>query len=108
MKKEDNDRIHDGSGNVFADLQLEYPDERSVKAGLASRIYDRIEQYGWNQTQAAARLGISQPDVSRMSRGILSDFSVDRLLRLLARLNYRVSIHLESENEPVDEILVSA
>ncbi len=108
MKKENNDRVINGSGNVFADLKLENPEERSVKAKLASKIYDRIEETGWTQTQAAAELGISQPDVSRLTRGILGDFSTDRLMQLLGKLHYRVSIHLESENGPSEEILVSA
>jgi predicted XRE-type DNA-binding protein len=108
MKKENDDSVVSGSGNVFADLKLPKPDERSVRAKLASKIYDRIEASGWTQTQAAHELGISQPDVSRLTRGILNDFSIDRLMLLLGRLNYRVSIRLQSENEQSDEILVSA
>ena len=108
MKNEDHDSVFSGSNNVFADLKLQSPKERSVKAQLASRIYDRIEENGWSQTRAASELGISQPDVSRLTRGILGDFSIDRLLRLLGRLRYRVSIHLASENGPSEEILLSS
>lgn len=106
--KEDRDSVIDSSGNVFADLKLQSPEERSVKAQLASKIYDRIEENGWTQTQAARELGISQPDVSRLTRGILGDFSVDRLMLLLGSLQYRVSIRLEGNNGRSEEILVSA
>lgn len=107
MKNENDARVFNGSGNVFTDLKLN-PEERSIKAKLASKIYDRIEENGWTQAKAAVELGISQPDVSRLTRGILGDFSIHRLMQLLGRLHYRVSIHLESENGPSDEILVSA
>lgn len=102
--KNNNHEITNSSGNIFADLQLDNPVERNAKAQLASKIYDHIEENGWNQTQAAAALGISQPDVSRLTRGILSDFSTDRLMRLLGNLHYRVSINVESENGPADRI----
>lgn len=107
MKNEDPDSVFSGSSNVFADLKLQNPEERKVKAQLASRIYDRIEENGWTQTQAASELGISQPDVSRLTRGILIDFSIDRLMQLLGRLHYRVSIHLASDSGHSEEILVS-
>lgn len=107
MNNEDHDSVFSGSNNVFADLQLENPGGRSVKAQLASRIYDRIEENGWTQTRAASELGISQSDVSLLTRGILGNFSIDRLLQLLGRLRYRVSIRLASENGASEEIPVS-
>lgn len=84
------------------------PQERNLKAQLASRIYDEIETRGWTQTQAASRLGLSQPDVSRLTHGNLKGFSVERLMGFLAALDYRVSIHIEGENRPTEDIQVAS
>lgn len=108
MNRTDNDTIVPSSGNVFVDLGLTDPQERSLKARLASRIYDEIETRGWTQTQAASRLGISQPDISRLTRGMLKGFSIERLMGLLAALDYRVSIHIEGENRPTEDIQVTS
>lgn len=97
------------SGNVFADLGLAHPEERLLKAKLASRIYSIIESRGWTQTHTASVLGISQPDVSKLSNGILKNFSVERLLAFLAKLDNRVTITLEDEAQtlPPQEIVLS-
>jgi predicted XRE-type DNA-binding protein len=107
MNETHDDAITPGSGNVFADLGLADPQGRSLKARLASTIYDEIEIRGWTQTHAATMLGLSQPDISRLTRGILNGFSIERLLSLLATLDYRVSIHLEGENRPSEDIQVA-
>lgn len=108
MNRTDNDTIVPSSGNVFVDLGLADPQERSLKARLASRIYDEIDTRGWTQTQAASRLGLSQPDISRLTRGMLNCFSIERLLGLLAALDYRVSIHIEGENRPTEDIHIAS
>lgn len=97
-----NDRITPGSGNIFADLGLPGADERNTKGLLASRIYGKVQEKAWTQVQAAQHLGISQPDVSRLLRGLLADFSIERLLCILAKLDYRVSIRLEDERGTED------
>lgn len=85
------------TGNVFADLELPNPEERQLKARLASLIYDILEERGWTQQHSAEVLGISQPDVSKLTRGILKDFSVERLLSFLSRLEYRVTITAQED-----------
>lgn len=80
------------SGNVFADLGHPEPDEALAKAKLARRIAAIIEERGWTQSQAAAALGIDQPKVSALVRGRLRDFSTERLLRFLTRLDQDIDI----------------
>lgn len=106
MNVRDDESITRSSGNVFADMRMENPGERSVKAQLASRIYDRIQENSWTQSEAARVLGVSQPDVSRLVRGILGDFSVERLLHFLTLLDYSVSIQLRRAEE-IDEIIIA-
>jgi len=107
MNRTDDCTIVESSGNVFADLGLHNPQERQLKARLASKIYDEIEARGWTQAEAAETLGLSQPDVSRLTRGLLKGFSIDRLMALLVTLDYRVSIHIEGKNRPAEDIRVA-
>lgn len=82
----------EGSGNVFADLEVAEPDEAMVKAELARAISTLVSARHLTQTQAAELLGIDQPKVSALMRGRLSGFSVDRLLRFLLALDRDVEI----------------
>lgn len=91
-KKVKSEKAVRGSGNVFADLQVSNPAEALAKARLASLISDAIDAAGWTQAQAAQALGLRQPDVSNLTRGRLSGFSVERLLDLLTRLNGEITI----------------
>lgn len=108
MSERDDTSVTYGSGNVFADLGLPNPEERLVKARLASRIYDVIEARGWTQKHTAEVLGVSQPDVSKITRGQLREFSVSRLISFLAKLNNRVTITLSSDELPTQEIVIAA
>lgn len=89
MKKE---RIERGSGNVFADIGFKDSDEMLTKAHLTHQIYKIVSKRGLKQKEAADILGLKQPDVSALMNGKFLDFSVDRLLQLLVRLNQEVEI----------------
>jgi predicted XRE-type DNA-binding protein len=65
-----------GSGNVFADLGFENPEEELLKARLAALVNRSIEARRWTQRHAANVLSIKQPDVSDLTRGRLEHFSV--------------------------------
>src|SRR5690606_36257331 len=68
-----------GSGNVFADLGLSNPEERLMRARLASRIRDGDEVRGWTVEQAAEAFSLSEADAARLARGALEGFSVANL-----------------------------
>jgi predicted XRE-type DNA-binding protein len=57
-----------------------------------------------NQVEPAERLGIRQPDVSKMLRGDFRQFPVERLLRFLVALDQDVEIiikpHHDRRNAP--------
>jgi predicted XRE-type DNA-binding protein len=80
------------SGNVFADLGVANPEEANTKADLAIQINRIIDRRGLTQIEAARLLGINQPKVSALMRGKLTGFSIERLLRFLARLGNDVHI----------------
>lgn len=86
------DEVLESSGNVFADLELDEPEEMLAKAELARRIGNILKRRRLTQAQAATLLGIDQPKVSALLRGKLGGFSTDRLLRFLMALDRDVDI----------------
>jgi predicted XRE-type DNA-binding protein len=91
------EKIEVSSGNVFADLGFEDSEERLLKAKLASKIAQLIEEKGWTQAQTAARTTLDQPKVSRLLRGQLSGFSADRLFAVLNRLGHSVEVRISAK-----------
>lgn len=84
--------VYVGSGNVYEDLELDGADELFAKAELAHRINTIIKERGWTQAEAAAMLGVSQPNISLLARGRLSNFSFDRLFTFLNKLGQEIDI----------------
>src|SRR5215213_9448631 len=84
------------SGNVFADLGFQDAEERLLKAKLATKIAQLIEKKGLTQAQAAERIALDQPKVSRLLRGQLSGFSADRLFAILNRLGHSVEVRISA------------
>ncbi len=84
--KTEKEKIERGSGNIFADLGRPEAEAHLLKAQLVTRIERIIRQRKLKQVKAAALLGLSQPDVSRLLRGNFRKYSVQRLLRLLTAL----------------------
>jgi len=82
----------ESSGNVFADLNVPNADEALAKAELARAISSVIVERRLTQVQAAAILGLDQPKVSALTRGRLSGFSIERLLRFLLAFHRDVEI----------------
>ncbi len=89
-----------GSGNVFADLGLPEAGAEFLKAQLTYQLAKRIEALGLTQTAAAMRLGLSQPDVSKLMKNRPTGFSVGRLLTLLNALDLDIDIVLRPASTP--------
>ncbi len=81
-----------GSGNVFADLGFDNPEEELLKAKLVREIRAIIKRKRLTQAKAADLMGLKQPDVSAITTGRTEKFTLDRLVRCLDRLDYRVDI----------------
>ncbi len=80
------------SGNVFADLGFENPAEAKLKADLVIGITHEIERRRLSQADAGRIMGLSQPDVSKMLRGRVSGFSLERLFAFTRALGGDVEI----------------
>jgi len=58
------------------------------------RMELHLKAQGWTQAEAARRLGITQPRVSRLIKGQWKDFSLDMLLTLAARAGLEPQVRL--------------
>jgi predicted XRE-type DNA-binding protein len=85
-------KITKSSGNVYADLGFKNAEEHALKAELVRQIASIMKEQDLTQTAAARRLGIDQPDVSKMLKGHFRQFSVERLMRFLVALGQDVEI----------------
>ncbi len=90
MKRKPN--ITAGSGNIFADLNLPDAETHFLKAQIVSEIYRLIKERKLTQVQAGKRMGISQPEVSRMLKGHFREYSIDRLMEFLTTFDRDVEI----------------
>jgi predicted XRE-type DNA-binding protein len=85
-------KVTASSGNVFADLGFANPEEELLKAKLIREIRAILKRRRLTQAKAAALLGLKQPDVSAIVTGRVGKFSLDRLVRCLDRLDYKVDV----------------
>lgn len=81
-------------GNIFADLGLDQPEELFARSKLLHQVSNLIKKCGLSQKEVAKKLGITQPKVSMLVSGKLSQFSADSLLHYLAILGCEVEIRI--------------
>ena len=89
-------KINESSGNIFLDLGFS-PHEAAVlllRAELAEALRQWMESEGITQTQAAKRLGITQPRVSEIMRGKIELMSLDYMVGLCAKVGVSVEVRL--------------
>lgn len=91
---ETEEKVTQGSENVFEDLGFANPSEELAKAKLVSAIAEVIASKKLTQTRAAELIGLDQPSVSKLLRGRTGGYSIDRLFDILNRLGQDVEIHI--------------
>ena len=90
---DDFELVH-GSGNVFADFDVPDADLRQFRAILAAEIIKALDAERLTVRDAEARTGIAAADFSRIRQVKLDRFTIDRLLRILDRLNCDVRVKI--------------
>lgn len=87
-------KIERSSGNVFADLG--FPEPEAANLLLRSKLMSEIREVarGMTQSQAARRLGVSQPRINDLLRGKIDKFSLDALVNMLAAAGLRVEFRV--------------
>ena len=99
---------YEGSTNVYADLGYANIEEWSLKARVATKILDFIEENSLTQKDAGTLLGIAQGRVSDLKRGQFDKFSVEKLLTFLNALDRDVDLVIRPKVKGVAHITVSA
>jgi len=99
--------IRRSSGNVFADLGLPDADQLKIKTGLVIEIRKAMRQLGLTQQAAAKRMGITQPKVSDMMRGELSNLSERKLMDCLTRLGFDIEIKVRPAKTETGHLLLA-
>lgn len=90
-------KMERGSGNVFQDIGFAPGEARNLQ--LRAELMMRIERYvsasGLTQTEAAKRLGVTQPRLNDLLRGRIEKFSLDALVNMLGRVGMRVELKVK-------------
>ena len=55
-----------------------------LRAALMMALSEHIKKEGWTQSEAAKRLGVTQPRISDLKRGKIDLFGLDTLVNMLA------------------------
>ena len=67
-----------------------------IRATLARAVRDTLVQNHFTQTEAAERLGISQPRISALLKGKAREFRVDALVNMALKLGLNVSLEVDT------------
>ena len=65
-----------------------------LRSTLLSAVIEHINIEGMNQSETAKCLGISQPRVSSLMKGKISDFRLDNLVNIAHKLGLHVSMKI--------------
>lgn len=104
--RKDDDVVHGGSIDVFADIGVQLSEEERLKIGLARLVSNIIQSRGLTQQQAADLVGVDQPKISRLVRGHVDGFTTDRLVKLLLLLGYNFEVNVrKSDPEPKGRVI---
>jgi predicted XRE-type DNA-binding protein len=85
-------KIQTGGDNIFADLGLPDAQTHLLKAQIVSEIYRLSNDRKLTQAAAGKRMGITQPEVSRMFKGHFREYSIERLMGFLTGFGRDVEI----------------
>ncbi len=71
--------------------------EYETRSDLMIVIRDLISYKGWEQKEAAEKLGLTQPRVSDLVNGRIEKFSIDKLMTCLYKVGYRFKPSFKNE-----------
>lgn len=92
-------KVTKSGGNVFDDLGFEAAEAENLKlrAQLMRELEGLIHDKRLTQSEAARLLGIHQSRVSDLVRGKIDRFSIDMLVKLLAKTGRCVEIKVKRQ-----------
>jgi predicted XRE-type DNA-binding protein len=89
-------KMEKSSGNVFLDLGFSKEEAANllVRSRLMVEVKCHIEREKLTQAKAAKLFGVTQPRISDLKRGKIDVFSVDMLIKMLARAGLSVNVRV--------------
>jgi predicted XRE-type DNA-binding protein len=72
--------FHQNAGEMVLQPQASV----AARSELMGELSDLIKRQGWTQKEAAAKLGVTQPRISDLTRGKIDLFSLDTLVDMAA------------------------
>jgi predicted XRE-type DNA-binding protein len=106
MSDDDFELIH-GSGNVFRDLGEANAEVLQLKAILAGKIIEVLDEQKISVRRAHEVTGFAAADFSRVRQAKLQRFTVDRLIGMLSKLNQDVEVSVSVRPRPAAAITSS-
>lgn len=94
--------------DIFAALGLEDAAELRAQTLLGVEVCKRIRVLRATQKEVAARLGITQPQVSELKRGKFERFSSDRLIALRGALGCDLELTWRGAAAPRGQFTIKA
>ena len=87
-------------GSLIKFLGFENHEEEDAKGDLLVRIYKVMRARGWSKSQLAEALKMDKSEVSKLLKGDLDRFSIERMMRMLRDLGTPVRITWVDEPVP--------
>ncbi len=97
---EENIEFEMSSGNVFADLGFDNAEEMLLKSELVRQINSTIKGRELNSAQAKSLLNIDDAMLSNLSRGRLTELTLENLFRYLNMLGRDLEVVLKPLSTP--------
>jgi predicted XRE-type DNA-binding protein len=89
-----------GSGNVFRDMGDANAEVLQLKAILAGKIIEVLDEQKISVRHAYELTGFAAADFSRVRQAKLQRFTVDRLMQMLIKLNQDVEVSVSIRPRP--------
>ena len=88
----------EGSENVFKDVGFSEQEAEylMIRSRLMLEVDRFVEESGLTQREAAKKLGINQPRLNDLLKGKIQKFSIDALVKMLARIGVHVDVHVSA------------
>jgi predicted XRE-type DNA-binding protein len=86
----------------------ELASKMALKMELSIFITDCIKKLGLKQSEAAARLNVTQSRVSELTTGKIEKFTIDAMMDMLDKLGFRTTFTLSSNDaDALPQIVIS-
>ena len=72
----------------------EEAEKMKLRSGLMIALKDYIVAEGLTQSQAAKKLGVTQPRISDLMRGKINVFAIESLVNMVVRAGLRIEMHI--------------